>query len=72
MPEGFYVSVRNDSRTGLLAGPFDTESEARALVEAAQTEAERIDPFAHFYAFGTCKAPTRKAGVLNAQLGLPA
>jgi hypothetical protein len=72
MTEGFYVSVVNGRRVGLLAGPFDTEPDARAFVEAAQAESERIDPFAHFYAFGTVKAPTRKPGTLNARLGIGA
>ena len=68
--EGFYVSVRDGERFGLLAGPFDSEPEAREWVEPARRKANEVNAWAAFYAFGTCKAQTRKPGKLNDLLGL--
>lgn len=72
-PRDYYVSLRRGSRTALLAGPFDTHTEALALVERATAEANRIDEWSWFDPFGTCsmpRAPTNPVGKLNDRLGL--
>jgi hypothetical protein len=74
----FYVSVidRNNSagrinRFGLLAGPFPTHEQAESLVDAARAAAEKIDLFACFYGFGTCRvADGSRDGRLNRELGI--
>jgi hypothetical protein len=53
----YYVSVRDAGRTGLLLGPYGSESEARGH--------EQSDPFAHFYSFGTAGAPFRRQTVFG-------
>jgi hypothetical protein len=68
--EGFYVSLIRGSRWALLAGPFDTQEEAEARELDAVHVARQVDPWADFDAHGTCKAPTRRPGILNAKLGL--
>jgi hypothetical protein len=52
----FYASVRNGSRTGLLAGPYATHGEALAALPQAHDRVLAADPFAWFYAFGTLQA----------------
>lgn len=70
----FFVSVVDGRRVGLLAGPFNTEGEARSHLPAARREAERIDAYSAFYAFGTVSLPpgSGKRGRLNGALGLEA
>jgi hypothetical protein len=72
-PRDYYVSLRRGSRTALLAGPFATHTEALAMVERATAEANRIDQWSWFDAFGTCSGPrlaSNPAGKLNEQLGI--
>lgn len=52
---GFYVSVIDGSRKGLLAGPFADHGEALALLEAVQTWVVHRKPEAHFFGFGTAR-----------------
>lgn len=49
----FYVTCKRDSQTAYLVGPCRDHETALALVDTAREAAERIDPFAAFYAFGT-------------------
>lgn len=72
---GFYVSVINGSRAGLLLGPYPSQPEACRHVDRARREAETIDPWAGFYGFGTARAVARPgralpAGKLNSRIGL--
>lgn len=69
---GFYVSVIDGTRKGLLLGPYDTHEAALANVDRAKAEAEAVDPFAHFYAFGTSRLAGNHlpAGRLNDRLHL--
>jgi hypothetical protein len=53
----YYVTVQDDGRTGFLLGPFKTHEEALAQVNRARDLADRADPFAAFYAFGTSSLP---------------
>lgn len=53
--EGFYVSVVNGSRYGFLLGPYDSHNEALTNVDRGKSLAIDADPFADFYAFGTCR-----------------
>lgn len=65
----YYVSVVDGKRVGLLAGPYAQNDEALANVGAARRIAEELDPFACFYAFGTCRLPYgERRGILNDRL----
>lgn len=68
----YYVTMIRGKRTAWLAGPFRTHKEALAKVEAATTLAIKIDPWAHFDAFGTASLETGSGvvGVLNAKIGV--
>lgn len=70
---GYYASVQNGSRRGLLLGPFATHAEAESHVPAAQAAAEQIDSFAGFYAYGTARVQTTRQlpqGKLNRRAGI--
>ena len=72
---GFYVTVRRGSRTGFLLGPYDTHDTAKKNVDRAQREANEIDSWAWFYAFGTARVVAKPgralpAGRLNERIGL--
>lgn len=68
---GFYASVMDGVRTGLLLGPYDTHDEAMAVVDTAAELAETVDPRAHFYSFGTAKVTADRLpkGRLNHLIG---
>lgn len=60
----FYVSVIDGPRIGgeievkrfgLLAGPYETHTEALDKVDIVRRIAEQVNVWACFYAFGTCK-----------------
>lgn len=51
----YYVTVRDGSRTGWLLGPYETHAEALANVQRGNDLANRADPRAHWYAFGTAR-----------------
>ena len=68
MAAGYYVSVIDGPRFGLLRGPFDAHDEALARVDETRKAAESLDPRAWFYAFGTCRVEREtplKPGKLN-------
>ncbi len=69
---GFYVSVRNGDQSGLLLGPYAEHAHAEANVDRARDEALAVDPWAHFYEYGTCRveAATLPQGRLNARIYL--
>ncbi len=67
----YYVSVKNDSQTGILAGPFKTHQDAIDMVEQCRAYADKLDSMAHFYAFGTCKLDNGyREGLFNGNLKL--
>lgn len=69
----YYVSLRRGSRTALLAGPFETHTEALEMVTRAVAEANRVDARSHFDPYGTCSLPraaNNPVGKLNASLGI--
>lgn len=69
--EAYYVSVIDAGRFRLLAGPFPTHEEAEKHVEPARKIAYERDPWAWFYAYGTCMVQDgHKTGLLNEELGL--
>lgn len=74
-PGNYFVSVRKESGDNrFLAGPFrDDHAGALAMVERARELACNVDPWAHFYAFGTARTEYSysRPGILNARLGLP-
>ena len=69
-PGNYYVSCRNGKRWSLVYGPFGRHQDALDAVEMARGEAERADPWATFYAFGTARTADewRPVGVLNGRL----
>lgn len=73
-PGDYYVSAVDDRRAALLAGPFrNNHARALALVEEARRVAGELDPWSHFYAFGTCRLPcasSNPAGTLNERLAV--
>jgi len=81
MPEplqgAFYASVIDPDhprRRALLAGPFLTFAEARAIRAEVVRAACDVDPKAWWYAYGVARVwrfSLRPVGVLNAALGLP-
>lgn len=59
----YYVTMLRDKRYAFLLGPFATHDEALALVNTAQAEAHKVDPWSDFDAFGT--------GSLSGLIGYP-
>ena len=74
-PGNYYVSCRlDDGRTVCLAGPFrDDHAAALALVDRAAIEADKLDPRAPWYSYGTLRTDYTydRPGLLNQALGLP-
>lgn len=69
MTRYYYVSVMDGGRYGLLAGPYNTHEEALEMVPAVKELAQKVDPYAVFYAFGTAAAHGyNKSGILNEML----
>jgi hypothetical protein len=69
----YYVSLRRDSRTALLAGPFATHTEALDTVARAVAKANEVDQWSHFDPFGTVsipRSPSNPMGKLNGALGI--
>lgn len=52
---GYYVSVIDGKKSGMLLGPFDTHEAALANVDRGTKLAYDADPKAPWYAYGTCK-----------------
>ena len=52
---GYYVSVKDGRKFGLLAGPYETHSEAIAKIRAARDIPCHRDPWAWFYHYGTVR-----------------
>lgn len=62
----YYVSCVDGERHALLAGPFAHQRQAAAQVEKIRVVGEKLDPWAAFYSFGTCKVATgHRDGGLN-------
>jgi hypothetical protein len=57
----YYVTVRDDGRTGFLLGPYATHGEALAQVDRGRELANGATPWAAFYAFGTSSLPAHIA-----------
>lgn len=57
MNVGYYVTVKDGSRTGFLLGPYDTHDEALANVDRGRQLAFKTDNTSRtwFYSYGTCK-----------------
>ena len=64
---GYYVSVVDGKRRGLLLGPFDTHGEALKRVDEGRTLARRVNRDAHWFAYGTARvvAESLPTGRLN-------
>lgn len=76
--EVFYVTAIDGKRVAVLAGPYFLHENALGMVERASREAEKIDPKAVFYEYGTTGfkdseiyEPALRPGVLNLVLRLP-
>lgn len=53
----YYVTAREGRKTAFLLGPYVSHPEALARVERGKELAERTDPYAWFYAYGTASCP---------------
>lgn len=54
-PGRYYVTVRDGQRHGFLLGPYDSHLEALENTDRGKALAEKADPRAHWYAFGTAR-----------------
>lgn len=65
--DGFYVSVVDGPKIGLLLGPFKKHSDALNQIETVREKAYILNPMSWFYSFGTVrmKSSYRKSGTLN-------
>ena len=76
-PGAYFVTCVDDAgRVARLAGPYvNDHASALDAVDAAKAAAEKCDPRAVWYAYGTCRVDldspsARKSGVLNLVIGL--
>lgn len=53
----FYVTCRDAGRVGWLLGPYETHQEAIESVDTGRSLAIDMNPWAHFYEFGTASLP---------------
>lgn len=68
-PGFYYVSVMDGPRRALVRGPWTNHADALAAVETVRAEAEKADPRAVWYAFGTARCETDVGpGVLGGPL----
>ena len=65
----YYVSVVDDERWAVLAGPYGTREEAVTHVNEAKDRARDVDQRAHWYGYGVCRQDTRAIG-LKARFGI--
>ena len=73
-PGHYFVTALDGARHALLAGPFKNDhGAALAMVARARIEAEKVDPRAVWYAYGTARFPedVTTPGKLNDRLGIP-
>ncbi|GAA0641679.1 hypothetical protein GCM10009548_02420 [Streptomyces malaysiensis subsp. malaysiensis] len=72
--DGYYVTVRDGDRAGLLLGPYATQGEALNNLDRARSFVLDNVPYSVFYAYGTCRVRGygRKLspGRLNERIGL--
>ena len=55
-PGRYFVSARNDDgRAVMLLGPYDSHLEALERVDLGRQLAEKVDPRAPWYSYGTCR-----------------
>lgn len=69
--KGYYVTLKRDTRTAWLLGPFAKHEAALAVVKPAYDKACELDPRAVFDAYGTSSITSEKSlppGRLNAYL----
>lgn len=59
---GYYVSVIDGPRKGLLLGPYDTHEAALQNVDHGKNLAYESDNYSRswFYAYGTCRVESDK------------
>lgn len=53
--EGFYVTVKNGSQTGLLLGPYGSKEEAEGNVDRGKRLARQVNDRADWYAYGVTR-----------------
>lgn len=58
--KGFYVTMKRDTRTAWLLGPFAEHQNALAAVDAARKKANEVDPRSFWDAFGTSSIESEK------------
>jgi hypothetical protein len=65
-PEGFYVSVEDNGRHGLLLGPYADKAAAEADVPLGKRLAESVNDRAVWYAYGVTRVTVKPGAVLPA------
>ena len=62
----YYVVVANGPRYTVLAGPYQTNKEALAMMDKVRRVAYRINPMTVFYTFDACRLiGYNKPGLFN-------
>ena len=61
----FYVTAIDGPRVAYVAGPYRDHAEAMEALPVARAEAERLDPRAVWYAFGTARGAAKLRTVLG-------
>ncbi len=63
-PEGFYVSVMDHGRSGMLLGPYATKADAESEVRAGKRLAEQVNSRAFWYAYGVTRVVMQPGAAL--------
>ena len=63
-PEGFYVTVKDGARTGVLLGPYGSRSDAEAHVDLGRRLAGQVNDRAVWYAYGVTRVVMRPGAEL--------
>ena len=63
-PEGFYVSVLDNGRSGMLLGPYATKADAESDVRTGKRLAEQVNSRAFWYAYGVTRVVMQPGAAL--------
>lgn len=65
----FFITTARPGAVSFVAGPYRTHAEALAAFRSVQEYAERVDPRAVWYSFGTARARKDQRTVLGVLYG---
>ena len=52
---GYYASVQDGKRRGLLLGPYPLKEVAEGMVAEARTRSSQVDDRSHWYSYGVAR-----------------